>query len=40
MELAQETGLTLVGFSRGTSLNVYAGSDRVGVPVGTGDLQG
>ncbi len=33
VELAQETGLTLVGFSRGTSLNVYAGSDRVGVPV-------
>ena len=32
VELAQDTGLTLVGFSRGTSLNVYAGSDRVGVP--------
>lgn len=31
-ELAQETGLTLVGFSRGTSLNVYAGSGRVRVP--------
>jgi FdhD protein len=31
-ELAQESGLTLVGFSRGTSLNVYAGSGRVGVP--------
>lgn len=36
VELAQETGLTLVGFSRGTSLNVYAGSDRVGVPAETG----
>jgi FdhD protein len=36
VELAQETGLTLVGFSRGTSLNVYAGSDRVGVPAGAG----
>ncbi|MBT8159899.1 MULTISPECIES: formate dehydrogenase accessory sulfurtransferase FdhD [Arthrobacter] len=32
VELAQDTGLTLVGFSRGTSLNVYAGSERVGVP--------
>lgn len=31
-QLAQESGLTLVGFSRGTSLNVYAGSERVGVP--------
>lgn len=31
-ELAQETGMTLVGFSRGTSLNVYAGSGRVRVP--------
>ncbi|MEZ2389459.1 formate dehydrogenase accessory sulfurtransferase FdhD [bacterium RCC_150] len=34
VELAQDTGLTLVGFSRGTSLNVYAGANRVGVPAG------
>jgi FdhD protein len=40
VELAQETGLTLVGFSRGTSLNVYAGSDRVGVPAASSDLRG
>ncbi|MFH5880127.1 formate dehydrogenase accessory sulfurtransferase FdhD [Arthrobacter sp. NA-172] len=32
VELAEETGLTLVGFSRGSSLNIYAGSGRVGVP--------
>ncbi len=29
VELAEETGLTLVGFSRGSSLNVYAGKDRI-----------
>jgi FdhD protein len=28
-ELAAEAGLTLVGFLRGTSMNVYTGSDRV-----------
>lgn len=28
-DLAAETGVTLVGFSRGHSLNVYAGRDRV-----------
>lgn len=28
-ELAEETGITLAGFSRGLSLNVYAGRDRV-----------
>lgn len=34
-ELADETGITLVGFSRGASLNVYAGRDRiVGVEAG------
>ncbi|MGP0223465.1 formate dehydrogenase accessory sulfurtransferase FdhD [Paenarthrobacter sp. NCHU4564] len=28
-ELAEESGVTLVGFSRGQSLNVYAGRDRI-----------
>jgi FdhD protein len=28
-DLATETGVTLVGFSRGHSLNVYAGRDRL-----------
>ncbi|YCK80963.1 formate dehydrogenase accessory sulfurtransferase FdhD [Arthrobacter sp. D3-18] len=28
-ELAEETGITLAGFSRGLSLNVYAGRDRI-----------
>ncbi|KNH15918.1 formate dehydrogenase [Arthrobacter sp. ZBG10] len=32
VDLAAETGLTLVGFSRGTSLNVYAGRDRLARP--------
>ncbi|CAM5352117.1 Sulfur carrier protein FdhD [Streptomyces canus] len=27
--LATETGLTLVGFLRGHSMNVYAGEDRI-----------
>ena len=30
VELARETGVTLVGFSRGNSLNVYTHPDRVG----------
>jgi FdhD protein len=30
-ELAEESGLTLVGFLRGTSMNVYAGAERVEV---------
>jgi FdhD protein len=29
-ELAEETGLTLVGFLRGATMNVYAGSERIG----------
>ncbi|MBU6535219.1 formate dehydrogenase accessory sulfurtransferase FdhD [Streptomyces sp. NPDC057245] len=29
VDLAAETGLTLVGFLRGSSMNVYAGGDRV-----------
>ncbi len=30
VDLAAETGLTLVGFSRGTGMNVYAHPDRIG----------
>jgi FdhD protein len=29
VDLATETGLTLVGFLRGTSMNVYAGEERI-----------
>ncbi|OLT39220.1 sufurtransferase FdhD [Serinicoccus sp. CNJ-927] len=29
VELAEETGMTLVGFNRGESLNVYTGGERV-----------
>ncbi len=29
VDLAAETGLTLVGFLRGGSMNVYAGEDRI-----------
>jgi FdhD protein len=29
VELAEASGMTLAGFSRGTSLNVYAGQERV-----------
>ena len=31
VDLAAETGLTLVGFLRGTSMNVYAGAERLGL---------
>lgn len=33
VELAEESGLTLVGFVRGEHMNVYAGAERVRVPV-------
>ncbi|MBB1244575.1 formate dehydrogenase accessory sulfurtransferase FdhD [Streptomyces durbertensis] len=32
VDLAQESGLTLVGFLRGASMNVYAGEERVVLP--------
>ncbi|MEU2304580.1 formate dehydrogenase accessory sulfurtransferase FdhD [Streptomyces misionensis] len=34
VDLAAETGLTLVGFLRGSSMNVYAGEDRIALPQG------
>lgn len=37
-DLADETGLTLVGFSRGKSLNVYVGEERVAPPLATADI--
>jgi FdhD protein len=44
VDLAREAGLTLVGFLRGCSLNVYAGEQRVSEPgrvrVDTGPLLG
>ncbi|HEX8868687.1 MAG TPA: formate dehydrogenase accessory sulfurtransferase FdhD [Lentzea sp.] len=33
-DLAEEMGLTLVGFLRGSSMNVYTGGHRLGVAVG------
>lgn len=33
VDLAHETGLTLVGFLRGASMNVYAGEERIAAPV-------
>ncbi|MCD9140863.1 formate dehydrogenase accessory sulfurtransferase FdhD [Streptomyces albireticuli] len=36
VDLAAETGLTLVGFLRGTSMNVYAGEERVVLDGGAG----
>jgi FdhD protein len=34
VELAAEAGLTLVGFLRGASMNVYTGPQRVAAPEG------
>jgi FdhD protein len=31
VELAAESGMTLVGFLRGSSYNVYAGAERLGL---------
>lgn len=36
VDLAQEAGLTLVGFLRGASMNVYAGAERLALPAPTG----
>ncbi|WP_121714333.1 formate dehydrogenase accessory sulfurtransferase FdhD [Streptomyces sp. E5N91] len=36
VDLAAETGLTLVGFLRGSSMNVYAGEDRVALRAAVG----
>ena len=36
-EMAEETGMTLVGFLRGRSMNIYAGASRV---TGLGDEAG
>jgi FdhD protein len=32
VELAEASGMTLAGFSRGTSMNVYAGQERITLP--------
>jgi len=34
VDLAEESGLTLVGFLRGSSMNVYAGEHRIVLPAG------
>ncbi|MFF8785734.1 formate dehydrogenase accessory sulfurtransferase FdhD [Streptomyces sp. NPDC015125] len=34
VDLAAETGLTLIGFLRGSSMNVYAGEHRIALPAG------
>ncbi|MGP3976457.1 formate dehydrogenase accessory sulfurtransferase FdhD [Streptomyces sp. 8N114] len=36
VDLAEESGLTLVGFLRGASMNIYAGAHRLALPVSTG----
>jgi FdhD protein len=33
-DLAAETGLTLIGFLRGGSMNVYTAPERVAAPAG------
>ena len=35
-ELAEEVGMTLLGFNRGSSLNVYTGRERVAGPPADG----
>ncbi|MDX6345756.1 MAG: FdhD protein [Streptomyces sp.] len=37
VDLANEAGLTLVGFLRGTSMNVYAGEQRIALRARAGD---
>lgn len=37
VELAEQAGMTLAGFVRGASLNLYAGADRVMLPQGHGE---
>ncbi|GAA0652717.1 formate dehydrogenase accessory sulfurtransferase FdhD [Streptomyces thermocarboxydovorans] len=36
VDLAAETGMTLVGFLRGTSMNIYAGEHRIALPAPAG----
>ncbi|GAA2626550.1 formate dehydrogenase accessory sulfurtransferase FdhD [Streptomyces axinellae] len=36
VDLATETGLTLVGFLRGTTMNIYSGAERLALEVPTG----
>ncbi|HVV20850.1 MAG TPA: formate dehydrogenase accessory sulfurtransferase FdhD, partial [Pseudonocardiaceae bacterium] len=33
VDVAEEQGMTLIGFLRGESMNVYAGAQRVAAPV-------
>ena len=40
MDLAEEQGLTLVGFLRGPSMNVYTGADGVGLLISTAARRG
>jgi FdhD protein len=39
VDLAAESGLTLVGFLRGTSMNVYTGAQRLGLGGGLGLVE-
>jgi FdhD protein len=39
VELADEAGLTLVGFVRGETMNVYTHPDRIAAHVGQGDRR-